>query len=124
MEYVCGLRVPLNTGTSLHFTAASTDIEPSDELNYSAGFDIAPHDRVTLSADFVVRSLRNNGQVRVDDGFPTLSARTRLPLLVGVAGMKINLASQWLLTASVLVPLSSDGLKPGPTPIVGIERAF
>jgi hypothetical protein len=119
-----GSGFPSNTGTSLHFAAASTDIEPSDELNYSAGFDVAPHGRVTLSADFVGRSLRNNGQVRIDEGFPTLSARARLPLLVGVAGMKINVASYWLLAASVLVPLSSQGLKPGLTPIVGLERAF
>jgi hypothetical protein len=50
--------------------------------------------------------------------------KDRRTLLVGVVGMKLNVVSRWILRANVLFPLTSNGLEPGITPVLGLERAF
>jgi hypothetical protein len=112
-----------NTGTRSSFAAASTDIEPSDELNYSAGFDVAPHGGSHAERGFrwalAQKQRASESRRRVSD----LERSRALPPR-GRRGDEDQRRVAMAVTASVLFPLSNDGLKPGPTPMVGIERAF
>lgn len=123
------------------------DLRVPDEINYTAGFVVAAHPRVTLTADFIGRTLkdvnrflvvpqsfnfRSRGSVpnpnplqtaNFSDGLEVVG-RSDLRLLLGVVGVKINIARTVLLTANVLFPLSSDGLRPKVTPVIGIDYAF
>jgi hypothetical protein len=47
-----------------------------------------------------------------------------LSLAIGVVGAKVKVAERWVLSGSVLFPLTSSGATPGVTPVVGLERAF
>ena len=49
------------------------------------------------------------------------SAKVRLPR--GFGKLPLNLSS-WVISASVLFPLSAPGLTPSVTPVIGLERAF
>ena len=44
--------------------------------------------------------------------------------ILGVVGGKINLGGTFLLNLSLLFPLTDDGLKPKPTPVVGFDYVF
>ena len=117
-----GSGVPRDFGLS---NAAPQVLEPSDEINYSGGIDVAAARRVTVSGDLIGRALRNTVQATMSSsGQLTLVPRSLLPLLVVVAGAKVNIAGQWLLRASVLFPITDNGLKPTVTPLIGLERAF
>jgi hypothetical protein len=50
--------------------------------------------------------------------------RDVLMLLVGVVGVKLNVGGPWLLRANVLFRMTCNGLEPGITPTIGLERAF
>ena len=128
------------TGTPL----SSHDLEVPDEIDYTAGFAVRASPRITLNADLVGRTLRDVnrfGTVSRSYNFrlatdPTLQSRSfgdvfditqssgNLTLLLGTAGVKINVAKTLLLNASVLFPLSNDGLRPKVTPVVGLDYAF
>ena len=48
-----------------------------------------------------------------------------LNLLLGIAGVKINIPNtRLLINASVLFPLVDNGLKPNVTPVVGFDYGF
>jgi hypothetical protein len=48
-----------------------------------------------------------------------------LNLLLGVVGAKFNIpGTPLLLTGSVLFPLTSSGLRPNVTPVVGLDYSF
>jgi len=103
---------------------------------------------VTLNADFIGRTLKdvnrflvtpqsfnfrqpsatgappNPLQSRTFDDALDVVGRSDLRLLLGVVGVKINVSRTILLTANVLFPLSSDGLRPKVTPVIGIDYAF
>jgi hypothetical protein len=122
----------------------AADLEVPDEINYTAGFVLAAHPRVSLSADFIGRTLLDvNRFALVDqsfnyrtttggplqaqtysDGVGITQSQGRLNLFLGVAGIKVNLTRTLLLTANVLFPLSDDGLRPKVTPVVGLDYAF
>jgi hypothetical protein len=117
-----GSGAPRDLGLS---NAAQQVLEPSDEVNYSGGIDVAAARRLTVSGDLIGRALRNTVQVTMSaSGDLTPVPRNFLPLLVVVAGAKVNIAGQWLLRASVLFPITDNGLKPTVTPLIGLERAF
>jgi hypothetical protein len=116
-----GSGFPPNTG-GFQLSAATSAIQPSNEVDYAGGADVAAGSRLTASVDFIGRSLRNDAQVVA--GIPSLTSRARLPILVGVVGAKYNVRAQWLVIVNVLFPLGTNGLKPGVTPVVGLERAF
>jgi hypothetical protein len=113
-------------------TYEPSQVRAGSEFGYAGGLDVALTNRVTASADFMGRALfhdANVGQGSVGlsgDPFITLPVATpkNKNVATGVIGVKANIAGQWLLLANVLFPLTNAGLKPGITPVLGIERAF
>ena len=128
-------------GTGLTFQTRSgvpqlTAAEPSPETTYAAGVDVATSTRITVAADLLARHLSNAATIiRTDVVRPFFANFTReivsfhaepssMTLLLGTVGAKIAVGSSWLLTGSLLFPLSDAGLTPAITPVVGFERAF
>jgi len=112
-----------------------------NELSYSAGFDAALHSRVSLTADFVGRTLIDADRVveeartfehtfRTD---PTVRTEARLTPVVETgnlnvaylsAGLKVNPVGRLLLVGSVLVALNDNGLQDTVTPVLGLDYTF
>jgi hypothetical protein len=115
---------------AVEFGFLSGPLQPSDEINYSGGVDVAAASRVTITGDIVGRVLRHGLEiVNVFNGFlghtfQELVPHDRRTLLVGVASVKVNVSGQWLIRANILFPLTANGLEPGITPVIGFERAF
>jgi hypothetical protein len=128
-----------------------------DEINYSAGVEFVATPRLTLTGDFVGRTLRNAGRLdlmqktfeyvepasivplsptltlaeaqaaAVIGRFQALEFEPRaanLTLMLGTAGVKFNPLGNWLLSGSVLFPLTDAGLRSRLTIAVGMEYAF
>ena len=113
-----------------------------DEINYTAGFDVVPHRRVTLTADFLGRTLRDAQRlVDRDTVFQYATTRTSktileatrteaaiasgdLNLFLGSVGLKINPVGRLLIVANVLFSLGSGGLQDKITPIFGLDYSF
>jgi hypothetical protein len=121
----------------------ATSLEVPDEVNYTVGLVVSAHPRFSLSFDAIGRTLldvnrfgtvtksfdyrlANAGPLlsTTRDAFDITNAKGNLNLLLGVAGLKWNLFGTLLLNAHVIFPLSDDGLRPGITPVVGIDYAF
>jgi hypothetical protein len=144
--------LPSSTATAAGATAGQLASETGvslvnpkvpNEIDYVAGFDLAAHSLVTVSADFVGRTLRDterfaivpetfsyrttNGgslQSATRNTFDTTSTGS-LSLLLGVIGAKVNIpGTSLLLTGSVLFPLNDAGLRPGVTPVIGLDYSF
>jgi hypothetical protein len=119
------------------------DLTRPDEFTYTGGFDWAASRRVTVAADLIGRMMRNS--TRFETGASTFSYRTvndgplltdsrqelqllpgtsNLNLLLGAVGAKVNIATNLLLTGNILFPLTDNGLKPGITPVIGLDYAF
>jgi hypothetical protein len=112
-----------------------------DEFNYSAGFDAVLHRRVTLTADFLGRNLRNADRLveqetvfqfdqRTD---PTVRSVTRLTpvaetgnlnLMLASTGLKVNPFGRFVIVGNVLFAVGKDGLQDKVTPSVGLEYSF
>lgn len=123
---------------------SSSDLKVPDEIDYTAGFVWAPSPRVSITADFIGRTLRQtksfgivsqdyryrtatNGPEQTQtftDAFDITNASTNQNILIGAAGLKINLTRTLLLNANVLFPLGNAGLRPKVTPVVGLDYAF
>jgi hypothetical protein len=114
-----------------------------DELNYAAGVELVVEPRVTVIADLVGRNLRNAGRLDLitktfqfqpagsppppigSMQFDEFEPRTgNLNLLYGTAGVKVNPKGNFLISASVLFPLTDAGLKNRLTTIIGMDYAF
>ncbi len=120
----------------------NVDLSVPDEFMYTGGFDWAATTRVTFAADAIGRTLRqmtrfetsnSSFPYRTSDAGPVLTTarsqlnitgRKNLNLLLGAVGAKINVATNLLLTANVLFPLSDGGLRPKITPVIGLDYAF
>jgi hypothetical protein len=124
------------------------DLQVPDEISYTAGFVLAVHPKVTLNGDFIGRTLKDvnrflvtpqsyNYRLAAPAGAPPNPLQSQsfsdafdvvgtsdLRLLLGVVGVKINVARTLLLTANVLFPLSDDGLRSKVTPVIGLDYAF
>lgn len=111
----------------------------SNEWNLTAGADYVVAPRVTGSFDVIARRLIDAGIFKQTDpqraqrADGTLDPRWitqvanapgHIDSLLYVAGVKVNVGSRWLVTSSVLFPGRSDGLKPGTTWVVGLDRAI
>jgi hypothetical protein len=112
-----------------------------DEIYYTAGFDVVPHRRVSLAADFIGRTLLNTDKVvdhtsvfqyrtRTD---PTVLQTTRqelatekgnLNLMLGSVGIKINPVGRLLLVVNALFKIGNNGLQDDLTPTFGIDYTF
>jgi hypothetical protein len=115
---------------------------PGDELNYAFGFDVPVHSRVTAAIDFSGRRLLDVNRLvpaTLNVRFATLTDPTvvqtaALPgfelrqgdmdLVLGAAGLKINLARTLLLNTSILFGLSEGGLHNRTTAAVGLDYTF
>jgi hypothetical protein len=106
--------------------------QPSEELNYTVGVDIAVTSKLTVAGDVIGRVVRNAASMdRFDSGatdpdrsiFLQVTPGT-VHLLLGAVGAKIGIGGSWLLTGTVLFPFNDNGIKPAVTPVIGFERAF
>jgi hypothetical protein len=112
-----------------------------DELNYTAGFDLALHPRFTIAADFLGRTLLDAQRlVQQDRTFryrlrtdPTILQTTRttpgtesgsLGLYLASVGFKINPIGRLLVVGNLLISLGDGGLQDDITPVVGIDYSF
>jgi hypothetical protein len=115
--------------------------ELPDELNYTAGFDLALHPRFTFAADFLGRTLLDAQRlVQTQETFryrlrtdPTVRETTRttpgtetgsLGLYLASVGFKLNPFGRLLVTANVLIAIGSGGLQDDITPVVGLDYSF
>jgi hypothetical protein len=125
------------------FRPYEANLEVPDELSWTLGAEWAAHPRLTIAGDIVGRSLRDVQrftkaaqafQYRTANDGPLLSTdRTAfnidtvgtLNLALGVVSAKFNVPNtQLLITGSVLFPLTDAGLRPGITPVIGIDYGF
>src|SRR5262249_14979504 len=104
----------------------SVNLQPSPEINYTFGADMAASQSVTVMGDVIGRSLRKSAQfdfvTQGASSFFTVAPGT-LNLVLGTVGTKIKVGNEFLILASVVFPINSAGVKPGITPVVGFERA-
>jgi hypothetical protein len=116
----------------------------SNEVNYSAGFDAGLGRRVTLTADLLGRYLLDSS--RLVEREQTLRFRTNpaandptsfttsrvsavvesgnVNLLLGSAGVRVNLVGRLLLVGNVLFPLTDSGLQDKLIPVFGLDYSF
>jgi hypothetical protein len=125
------------------FSSGGADFlgELPDEVAYAAGFDAVLHPRVTLTADFLGRTLLDADRlVERDREFdfdqrldPTVRSVTRLTpvgekgnlnLFLVSAGVKVNPVGHLLLVGNVLFGVGDDGLQDKVTPSFGLEYSF
>ncbi|HEY5618031.1 MAG TPA: transporter [Vicinamibacterales bacterium] len=128
--------------------SASEDAEanffpaPADELNYAFSTDVVVHPRVTAAFEIAGRRLANVERVvtqPLNVRFTSLTAPTvvqtavlpgigiregNMNLILGVAGLKVNLARTLLLNAAVLFPLTDNGLHNRTTASIGVDYTF
>ncbi len=113
----------------------------SDEINYTAGFDVALHEKLTFTSDFLGRTLLDAERLIVRDQSFLFTQRTdstireeirqtpdtvrgNMTILLGSAGIKFNPVGQLLVVASVLFPLNDSGLQDSLTPVFGVDYTF
>jgi hypothetical protein len=114
----------------------------SNEVDYRFGAEWAARSRLTLTADFVGRHVKDT--IRFDPvrddftqpdpfdpdapfGFYRTSMRpvaTDMHVALAAGGAKYQMVGQTLLAFQVLFPLSSGGLKPGISTTIGWEFGF
>ena len=123
---------------------------PPDEFHFNGGLEFAATDRLTLLGEFMGRTLRNVGRLDVGQRtFPYTAQLTPAPtppvtstslqspsfrefqaregsLTVGLAafGAKFNVGSRALLSAHLLLPLTSGGLRSRVTTTLGFDYTF
>jgi hypothetical protein len=112
-----------------------------DELDWSAGFDLAPHRRVTITADLIGRTLFDTDRlvdhertfayerqrstvVETTTRVETVTEKGNLTLFLGSAGVKINVIGRLLLVGNVLFSIGDRGLQDHLTPVVGVDYSF
>jgi hypothetical protein len=102
-------------------------LENPDEVNYTVGIDAALNRRLTIAGDVVGRSLLNS--FNFEQSISTFLTEIKVTpgtvnLLLGAVGGKVLLGRNWLLNVFAVFPLTSAGLRPGITPVIGLERAM
>ena len=114
-----------------------------DEISYAVGVEVVLEPRITVIGDIVGRNLRGVERFEMTSKtfqfqppgnpappvasmqFDEFEARSgNLNLLYGTAGVKVNPKGNWLISASVLFPLTDAGLKSRLTTIIGMDYAF
>jgi hypothetical protein len=117
------------------------DLPLPDELNYAAGLEYVVESRLTIVGDILGRSLRDAGRLDIVSkpfeyvtrnggpvqtiSFDEFDPRPgNLNLTLGTIGAKYNPKGNLLISASILFPISSSGLKSGVTPVIGVDYAF
>ena len=110
-----------------------------DEVNYAAGLEFVASPRLTLFGDIVGRTLRDAGRLAINRKSAAFQGSTsvqtaefdefdprpgNLSLMLGTGGFKFNPAGNWLVSASLLFPLTDAGLRSRLTTVVGLDYAF
>jgi len=130
-----------SAGYTLSSGGSSFTGDLPDEIAYSAGFDAALHRRVTFTADFIGRTLRDtnriviepqtfrhvlrtNPAVRETTRLTPLPQRGNLGVYLGSAGLKINPVGRLLLVGNVLFAIGDSGLQDRVIPTFGIDYSF
>jgi hypothetical protein len=135
------------------FTSGSTAVDTAsggafslsapDEFDYTGGVEFAALPKLTILGDLIGRNLRNIGQLtnttptfnyQTVNGGPLIPITFPAPslsfqpgsvnLLLGTVGAKFNVWEKLLVSANVLFPITSSGLRIGVAPVVGLEYAF
>lgn len=112
----------------------------ADEFNFATGFDLAVTPRVTIATDVLGRSLLDLGRLVPAPrqftyttlagafGTATFEEFTRRPgTLSQVAmaiGARFNPRGNLLISANILVPVTSAGLRDRATPVIGVDYSF
>ncbi|MEQ1912398.1 MAG: transporter [Vicinamibacterales bacterium] len=121
--------------------SSNSALNPTDAFNYTGGVEVLVTPKVTIVADLVGRRL-NHAQ-RLSDALtphsyqqgPTAPAETAtltsvaiadgaLGSVLGSAGAKFNLWRNLLVSANLLLPTNSAGLRIKPTPVIGFDYSF
>jgi hypothetical protein len=117
-----------------------------DEIDATAGFDLALHPRLTFAVDVLGRDFRNGTRVRVVNTqfvantetdatkplnlvtatFPRLTVESvaNLNTLLGSVGFKFNPVANLLLSVNGLFSLNHNGLQARFTPLVALDYGF
>lgn len=110
-----------------------------DEVHYAAGVEFVPESRLTVVGDILGRTLRGAGRLDlvskpfVYQGRATVQTAYfdefeprggDLNLTLGTVGIKFNPVGALLVSASVLFPVSTSGLRSRLTTVVGLDYAF
>lgn len=132
-------------GASIHANGGFTAGGLTDEINFVAGADrpMLSKKQMTVSASFLGRTLLSGARPsRYRTVQPTTVPATpqlmqssyyfdrfewveqHVTLLQVAAGMKVQVSSNWLLAASVLIPVNERGLQPRISPVIGLERTW
>jgi hypothetical protein len=106
----------------------------SKEVAFSGAESAAVADRLTLSAETLIRRMSGLHDIReVIQRHPSVAGVDTIRLLptggaittaTAVAGMRWNVSRTWLLNAYVLVPIGERGLRARPTPALSIEYSI
>jgi hypothetical protein len=114
---------------------------PADEIGYAAAVDVAIHPRVTGVLEVTGRRLLDVNRLVIEPltvRFTTLTdpvAQSRslpalglergdMDLVLGAAGLKVNIGRTLLLNGGVLFPLTGDGLHNRTTATIGVDYTF
>ena len=106
----------------------------SRELDYAGAVAVAASPRVTLIAELLGRRLESGGRItETVAAHPRLAGVETIRLtgvpeatyrVLAVGGIKWNVAATWLVSASVLRPVTSTGLTTDVIPSVAVEYSF
>jgi hypothetical protein len=123
-----GISVPYALSSdSATFIVKAPDVQNPDEINYTAGADIAVSRTLTIAGDVIGRTLLNSYKFE-RTVTPTISqismSRGAANVLVGAVGAKLLLHGSWLLNVSGALPLNNGGFKPAASGVMGLEYAF
>jgi hypothetical protein len=114
-------------GGSISLERYLEGVHPSPEFDYTVGVDAVVTPRITIAGDVIGRLLKKSVRIYMltgDSFSEPVESESAVNLLLGALTAKVNVGATWLVTATVLFPLNSNGLKPGVTPVLGFERAF
>jgi hypothetical protein len=112
-----------------------------NEINYTAGFDLAPHPRVSFSADYIGRTLLDTRYLAETQQTFNYSPRTEpgvfqvqrmtvgtvsgdLDLSLAAVGVKVNPFGQLLFVFNALISIGNNGLQDDVTPLFGLDYTF
>jgi hypothetical protein len=117
-----------------HVNAGFVEGGVSDQIVVGGALAATVRDRVTLSAETLVRRITGLGRIRdVAEPHPLFSGVDTIRLvptneaITGVtlvAGMRWNITSTWLVNSYVLLPMTSSGLAARPIPALSIDYSF
>lgn len=106
----------------------------SNEQHYRGALTFSASPHLTLIGEVLGRRIEEAGRVSIGRApHPSIAGVDTLRLVasgasthtvVALAGAKWNLARTWVLSGSVSVPVTSTGLRPRMTALVGLDYAF